>query len=298
MMRELGYSITAVNYNTPDYVEYEVVKGDRSYEVQMDVDEDTGLATNIDIASNLWETDQTEAALEQPDQSDQMASLNNPDYVMVITPVYVEASQARTKMGRMVQELEKLPVGREQSYYRRALKQHGYQVTDTATKGDRTQVSAEKNGMNVLLNIRFDQDTGKSTQLSAFPLLVNVAQGEKPQKMKSPQKSSGLRQTLHELESLPVGKERGFYRSALRKRGFQIVDTTTSGNEAQFEAEKDGQRVALNVTLDDEGKSTQIEANRLGRQHEGSSQGSQGKQSSQSSQQEWSSQSAKAGQSE
>ncbi len=160
---------------------------------------------------------------------------------MVITPVYVyiETSEDRTKMRRMVQELENLPLGRDQQYCRRALKQRGYRITDTATKGDRMQISAEKNGMDVLLNLCFDQDTGESTQLSAFPLLVNVAQSATPQTMKSQQARSGVRQTLQELESLPVGKAPGFYRNALRQRGFQILDATTSGHETQFEAEKE-----------------------------------------------------------
>jgi len=289
ILRDLGYTITSVNYSTPDYVEYEVVKGDRSYEVQMDLDEDTGRATSIDIANNLWETSRTEAALEQSDRSEQMTSLNNPEYILVITPVYVEAGRARTQMGRMVQELENLPLGRDHSYYRRALKQQGYQIKDTATKGDRMQISAEKNGMNVLLNIRFDQDTDESTQLSAFPLLVNVGQDMASQKMKSQQKvrsqqaSSGIGQTVQELESLPVGKAQGFYRNALRQRGFQILDTFTTGNETQFEAEKDGQRIALNIMFDDQGKSTEVEANRLSRQQERPSQLPQ-QQSSQTSQ--------------
>lgn len=296
MLRELGYTITAVNYNTPDYAEYEVVKGDRSYEVQMDLNEETGRATNIDITSNFWETNQTEAKLEQSGQSEQSgqtASLDNPDYVMVITPVYVETSEARTQMGRMVEELEDLPLGREQYYYRQALKQRGYQILDTATRGDRMQVSAEKDDMHVLLNIGFNKDTGESTQLSAFPLLVNVAQNATPQRGKSQQAnsrsqqaSSSMQQTMEELESLPTGETQNFYRNALQQRGFRILDTTTSGDETQFTAKKNGQRVALNVMFDDEGESTQIEANRLSRQQEpSSSQTSQGDGSSQASEQ-------------
>jgi hypothetical protein len=274
-LRDMGYTITSVNYNSPDYVEYEVVKGDRSYEVQIDLDDETGRATGIEIDPNIWQTDQTEATLEQTDRSGQLTSLNDPEYVMVITPVYVEARQDRTKMGRMVQELESLPLGRDPQYYRRALRQRGYQITDTATKGDREQICAEKNGMRVLMNIRFDQDTGESTRLSAFPLLMEVEQGTATQGKKSPQQkaksqqsSSGIRQAVQELESLPVGKQQGFYRTALRQRGFEVLDTTTSGNETQFQAERDGKRVALNIMFDDQGRSTEVEANRFNRQQQ------------------------------
>ncbi len=61
-LEKMGYQITSVNDRDPDYVEYEIVKGDNSYEVQIDVDENTRRATEIDVAANLWETDRTEEA--------------------------------------------------------------------------------------------------------------------------------------------------------------------------------------------------------------------------------------------
>src|SRR5215207_8689381 len=44
-LKDLGYKVTATNYNNPDYLEYEVVKGDQTWEVQIDVDDDTNKAT-------------------------------------------------------------------------------------------------------------------------------------------------------------------------------------------------------------------------------------------------------------
>ena len=32
---ELGYKVTSTNYNNPDYVEYEIVRGDQTWEVQI-----------------------------------------------------------------------------------------------------------------------------------------------------------------------------------------------------------------------------------------------------------------------
>jgi len=252
----------------------------------MDLDEDTGKATNIDIATNVWQTDPTESALEESEssQTEQMAQLDRPDYVMVITPVYVAAAQERTKMGRMVQELENLPVGRDQRYYRRVLERRGYQIVDSATKGNRTQLSVKKDDMNALLNVRFDEETGESSQISAFPLLVNVAQGspstmEKARGKSSPARGKGRTvRMVRDLESLPTGRNKQFYRNALEQRGYQITDTTTSRDETQFEVEKNGQRAAMTVMFDDEGRSIDITANRLGRQ-ESSSQMSQAQQS-------------------
>jgi hypothetical protein len=44
-LEKSGYNITSVNYDKPDYIEYEVVKGDRSYEVQIDLDSKSNKAT-------------------------------------------------------------------------------------------------------------------------------------------------------------------------------------------------------------------------------------------------------------
>lgn len=61
----MGWKITSVNYDKPDYVEYEIVKNDTSYEVQIDVDKNSHKATKVDVATNAWKTDATENALKQ-----------------------------------------------------------------------------------------------------------------------------------------------------------------------------------------------------------------------------------------
>src|SRR5262245_50363075 len=40
-LEQLGYNVTSTNYNKTDYLEYEVVKGDQTWEVQIDVDDNT-----------------------------------------------------------------------------------------------------------------------------------------------------------------------------------------------------------------------------------------------------------------
>ena len=62
-LEKMGYKVTAVNYDKPDYVEYEIVKGDNSYEVQIDLKD--GKATKIDAATNMWQAEATEKALEE-----------------------------------------------------------------------------------------------------------------------------------------------------------------------------------------------------------------------------------------
>lgn len=63
-LEKMGYKITSVNDREKDYVEYEIVKGVNSYEVQIDVDPKTQVAKSVDVDSNLWRTDATKRAEE------------------------------------------------------------------------------------------------------------------------------------------------------------------------------------------------------------------------------------------
>jgi hypothetical protein len=64
-LEKMGWKVTSVNYNKPDYVEYEIVKGDTSYEVQIDIDKNSNKATKVDVVTNVWKTDATNNALKQ-----------------------------------------------------------------------------------------------------------------------------------------------------------------------------------------------------------------------------------------
>jgi hypothetical protein len=261
----MGYTITSTNYDTPDYVEYEIVKGDRTYEVQIDVDDDTGNATDVDVEANLWKTNRTEAAV---DGSERMAALNDPNFIMVITPIYTVDAQERTELETMVRDLEQVPTGLDKESYRQALEERGYQVMDSATKNDRIQFRVAKDGREALANVRFDDATGKAEQVNAFPLILNMAAQQQPSRSmaRSSQASrpDEMRKMMQELEALPVSRDRGFYRQALRQRGFQIVDSETTNNQTRFEAEKNNRRIALDVQFDrDTGKSTNVDVTSL-----------------------------------
>jgi hypothetical protein len=66
-IEQMGYKITAVNDRETDYVEYEILKGDNSYEVQIDIDPQTKMAKKVDVASNVWDADGTERAKDAKD---------------------------------------------------------------------------------------------------------------------------------------------------------------------------------------------------------------------------------------
>ena len=62
-LTQLGFAITATNDAERDHLDYEVVKGRNSYEVQLSIDEKTGRVKDVDVTTNLWESDATERAL-------------------------------------------------------------------------------------------------------------------------------------------------------------------------------------------------------------------------------------------
>jgi hypothetical protein len=68
-LEKMGWKITSVNYDKPDYVEYEIVKGDDSYEVQIDFDKNSRKANKVDVALNAWKTDATKQALKDQTQA-------------------------------------------------------------------------------------------------------------------------------------------------------------------------------------------------------------------------------------
>jgi hypothetical protein len=62
-LEKMGWMITAVNSDKPEYVEWEIVKGDQSYEVQIDLDK-SNKASKIDVTTNMWQAEATERALD------------------------------------------------------------------------------------------------------------------------------------------------------------------------------------------------------------------------------------------
>ncbi|GGB48068.1 hypothetical protein GCM10011502_21710 [Oceanisphaera marina] len=65
MLQDKGYQITSINDVDDDNVEFEIVKGDHSFEVQLDRDASTKVVNEIDVSTNIWQSEETEKALGQ-----------------------------------------------------------------------------------------------------------------------------------------------------------------------------------------------------------------------------------------
>ena len=167
-LKELGYQVTSTNYNNDDYVEYEVVKGDQTWEVQIDVDDDTRKAENVDIAMNVWKTDATEAALNRGERMARDTSETRKPMAMRNNQ-YSDRDRAST--DQLIREVEAMPVGQNKQFYKDTLRKRGYDVTKVnKDDDDELDLEAVKNGNSVEVDIDFDEDTGRSTSLDASTL--------------------------------------------------------------------------------------------------------------------------------
>ncbi len=153
----LGYQITSINYSNKDYLEYELVKSDMTWEVQIDVEDKTNKATKVDVVSNIWKTDATERALGRSVTANSKPMYRNP---------YSERD--RISVSRLIKEMEAWPVDKTKQFYKDALAKQGYEVTRINTD-DATTLSLEavKGANSVGLNVAFNEKTGKSTSIDA-----------------------------------------------------------------------------------------------------------------------------------
>lgn len=127
ILADYGYTITAINRDTADYIEYEVVKGDHSYEVQIDLDKKTSLGSKVDVDHNLWRADATKEVIRS----------GRP--VMASTPltngnVYSDRDHAKGWTDQKDKLAKSLVLGKDLAYYTGALKSMGYQITSTNDK--------------------------------------------------------------------------------------------------------------------------------------------------------------------
>ena len=156
-MEELGYKVTSTNYNNKDYLEYEIVKGDMTWEVQINVDDKNNKATKVNVVANTWKTDATERALGR-----NVATNSKPMY----RNRYSERD--RVSVSGLIKELEAMPVGQTKQFYKDTLAKQGYEVTRINTDdADELSLEAVKGANSVELNVAFNEKTGKSTSIDA-----------------------------------------------------------------------------------------------------------------------------------
>ncbi len=119
-----GYTITAINKDQPESLEYEVVKGNHSYEVQIDLDKKTKLGSKVDVDSNLWRADATKEAMRSGKPVMATKLLVNGDF-------YSDRTYRKGWTDEKVKLEKSLALGKDVAFYSGELKKMGYQITST-----------------------------------------------------------------------------------------------------------------------------------------------------------------------
>jgi uncharacterized protein YmfQ (DUF2313 family) len=151
-LEKMGFTITAVNYDKPDYVEWEVVKGDNSYEVQIDLS--GGKATKIDVASNMWRADATKQAM----QGKKVPAAGKGD-------ARFSDRDRRAGWTKGEEALEQaLKPGHDKAFYRKELEKMGYKITATNyDKPDYVEWEVVKGDQSY--EVQLDMAGGKATKV-------------------------------------------------------------------------------------------------------------------------------------
>lgn len=127
ILADQGYTITAINKDTAEYVEYEVVKGAHSYEVQIDLDKKTSLGSKVDVDRNLWRADATKQAMRSGKPVMATKQLSNGDD-------YSDRANSKSWTDQKEKLEQGLVAGKDVAFYTGELKKMGYQITSTNDK--------------------------------------------------------------------------------------------------------------------------------------------------------------------
>ncbi len=159
-LEKMGWSITSVNYDKPDYVEYEIVKGDKTYEVQIDLDKNSHKATKVDVAANVWKTDATKQAMKNGKKVDY------PNRTTANPARYSERDRMKSSKNEKERLEQALKTGEEKNFYRRELEKMGWKITSVNyDKPDYTEYEIVKGDHTYEVQIDLDKNSHKATKV-------------------------------------------------------------------------------------------------------------------------------------
>lgn len=123
-IEKAGYMITSINEQSDDEVEYEIVKGNHTFEVQADIDD--GMLEDIEVSHNLWRADETKKAMTDPDYQAGEIKYDKDNRGKYSDSQYTESW---TKEKEALEAA--LPTGKTFDEYQKILKDKGYRITST-----------------------------------------------------------------------------------------------------------------------------------------------------------------------
>jgi uncharacterized protein YmfQ (DUF2313 family) len=159
-LEKMGWQITAVNYDKPDYLEYEIVKGDDSYEVQIDLDKNSHKGTKVDVATNVWKADATEQALKD------RKKVAYPSRTTPNPERYSDRDRMKTSKDSEDKLEQALKTGETKEFYRRELEKMGWKVTSVNyDKPDYVEYEIVKGDDSYEVQIDMDKNSRKATKV-------------------------------------------------------------------------------------------------------------------------------------
>jgi uncharacterized protein YmfQ (DUF2313 family) len=158
-LEKMGWQITSVNYDKPEYVEFEIVKGDDSYEVQIDFDKNSHKATKVDVAMNVWKTDATENALKGQKAEYPKKTTENPSR-------FSDRDRMKSSKSDKDRLENALKTGEEKDFYRRELEKMGWQITSVNyDKPEYVEYEIVKGDQTYEVQIDFDNNSRKAKKV-------------------------------------------------------------------------------------------------------------------------------------
>jgi uncharacterized protein YmfQ (DUF2313 family) len=159
-LEKMGWQITSVNYDKPDYLEYEIVKGKSSYEVQIDFDKNSHKATKVDVAANAWKTNATERALREGKKVDY------PNKTTANPNRFSDRDRMKSAKNQEEKLEQALKTGEEKDFYRRQLEKMGWKVTSVNyDKPDYVEYEIVKGDTSYEVQIDIDKNSHKATKV-------------------------------------------------------------------------------------------------------------------------------------
>ncbi|MBI4524390.1 MAG: hypothetical protein HY695_11340 [Deltaproteobacteria bacterium] len=190
-LEKMGYQITATNYDKADYVEYEVVKGDQTWEVQIDLDKDSHKAKKVEISTNMWQAENTDRALKGKKASSRQTTRGNVRY----------SDRDRSKdWDRGKDELARvLKTGEERDSYRRQLEKMGYQITSVnSDKPDYVEYEVVKGDQTYEIQIDFDKNSRKANKVDVTTNMWKAEATERALASKEDKRKVSAPESRHE----------------------------------------------------------------------------------------------------
>jgi len=158
-LEKMGWQITSINYDKPDYLEYEIVKGDKTFEVQVNFDKNSHKSTKVDVDWNAWQADTTKQALKERKKIGQPKTASNPK-------LFSDRDRMKSSKNDKEKLEQALKTGEEKAFYRRELEKMGWHITSVNyDKPDYSEYEIVKGDKTFEVQVDFDKNSHKATKV-------------------------------------------------------------------------------------------------------------------------------------